>query len=134
MERPDLAADARFSTNIERTRHHRAIDDIVSAWCASLPLAALSVRLDREEVPFSKVYSIADVVADPHLEARQALVQLQDPVLREIPAPAAVPRFVRRVAAPPGVGPETGQHNAEIYAQLGLGSADLERLRLLKAI
>jgi crotonobetainyl-CoA:carnitine CoA-transferase CaiB-like acyl-CoA transferase len=97
-------------------------------------LAALSARLDQEEVPFSKVYSIADVVADPHLQARQAMLQLQDPELGEIPAPAAVPRFVGRVPEQPGVGPETGQDNAEIYAQLGLSEADLERLKLLKAI
>jgi crotonobetainyl-CoA:carnitine CoA-transferase CaiB-like acyl-CoA transferase len=134
MDRPELAADARFSTNVERTRHHLAIDEIVTAWCASRPLAALSARLDQEEVPFSKVYSIADVVADPHLQARQAMLQLQDPELGEIPAPAAVPRFVGRVPEQPGVGPETGQDNAEIYAQLGLSEADLERLKLLKAI
>ena len=134
MDRPELATDARFSTNVARTRHHLAIDEIVAAWCASLPLAALAARLDQEEVPFSKVYSIADVVADPHLQARQAIVQLRDPVLGDIPAPAAVPRFVDRVSAQPGVGPETGQDNAEIYAQLGLGEADLQRLKLLKAI
>jgi crotonobetainyl-CoA:carnitine CoA-transferase CaiB-like acyl-CoA transferase len=134
MDRPELASDASFSTNIERTRHHLAIDEIVSAWCASLPLAALSARLDREEVPFSKVYSIADVVADPHLQARSAMLQLQDPVLGAIPAPAAVPRFVGRTPVQPGVGPETGQDNAEIYAQLGLTESDLQRLRQSKTI
>jgi crotonobetainyl-CoA:carnitine CoA-transferase CaiB-like acyl-CoA transferase len=45
-----------------------------------------------------------------------------------------VPRFVGRMPEQPAVGPQTGQDNAEIYAQLGLGAADLDRLRALKVI
>ena len=79
-----------------RTDNLVAIDDIVTAWCRSLTLAELSERLDREEVPFSKVYSIADVQADPHFRERGATIELMDPVLGAIPAPAAVTRFVGR--------------------------------------
>ena len=63
MDRPDPASEASFSTYIERTRHRLAIDPIVSAWCARLSLTALSARFDQEDVPYSKVHSIADVVA-----------------------------------------------------------------------
>lgn len=89
MHRNDLAADPRFSTNVLRTDNLVAIDDIVAAWCRGLTLAELSARLDREEVPISKVYSIADVQADPHFRARGATIELMDPVLGAIPAPAA---------------------------------------------
>ena len=129
MEQPALAADPRFRTNVERTRHHVVLDDLVAAWCAGLTLAALAERLDREEVPFSKVYSIADVVADPHFSAREALIELQDPELGAIPAPAIVPRFVGRKSLQPAVGPKTGQDNAEVYARLGLTANELERLK-----
>ena len=134
MEQPALAKDERFTTNVARTRNHVAIDDIVAAWCASLPLAALSGRLDKEEVPFSKVYSIADVVADPHLQARGAVIELQDAELGSIPAPAAVPRFVGRSATVPSVGPRTGQDNAEIYGALGVSPADLAALGRSKVV
>jgi crotonobetainyl-CoA:carnitine CoA-transferase CaiB-like acyl-CoA transferase len=134
MEQPALAKDKRFLTNVARTRNHVAIDDIVAAWCASLPLAALSERLDKEEVPFSKVYSIADVVTDPHFQARGAMVQLHDPELGSIPAPAAVPRFVGRSAATPSIGPSTGQDNESMYGALGLSTADLAALAAAKVI
>ena len=55
MGQPALAEDPRLKTNVERTRNHVLIDDLVAAWCASLPLASLSERLDQHEVPFSKV-------------------------------------------------------------------------------
>ena len=129
MEQPALAGDTRFVGNVQRTRHHLEIDAIVAAWCARLPLAALAERLDRHEVPFSKVYSIADVVDDPHFRARASFIELRDPELGAIPAPAVVPRFVGRTSSVPGVGPGTGQDNAAVYGAIGVAPEELERLR-----
>ena len=134
MEQTALAADPRFSTNVARTRHHVEIDDVVGAWCAGLPLAAISERLTRHDVPFSKVYSIADVMEDPHFRARGALMELQDPQLGAIPAPAVVPRFVGRTAGVPGVGPGPGQDNEAVYGAVGIDADELERLRSLRVI
>ncbi|MBT2303904.1 CoA transferase [Variovorax paradoxus] len=134
MEQPALATDPRFSTNVDRTRHHVEIDDIVAAWCVSLPLQALSVRLERHDVPFSKVYSIVDVMEDPHFRARGALIELQDPELGSIPAPAVVPRFVGRASSVPAVGPRTGQDNEAVYGAVGIGPEELERLRSRRVI
>ena len=130
MEQPGLADDPRFSSNVARTRHHVAIDDIVAAWAARHPFGTLAARLAQHEVPFSKVYSIADVLDDPHFRARGSFIELQDPQLGPIPAPAAVPRFVGRAAgAAPSVGPRTGQDNAAVYGALGLGAEEIARLR-----
>jgi crotonobetainyl-CoA:carnitine CoA-transferase CaiB-like acyl-CoA transferase len=132
--RPALAQDARFDTNVHRTVHLVELDAIIADWCCGLPLAEIAARLDREEVPFTKVYSIADVAQDPHFLARGAMIELQDPVLGAIPAPAAVPRFTGRVAEIPSVGPDTGQDNSEVYGALGLGAKQLEELQALKVI
>jgi crotonobetainyl-CoA:carnitine CoA-transferase CaiB-like acyl-CoA transferase len=134
MGQPELASDARFGTNVQRTRHHVEIDEIVGRWCASLPLVALAERLEEHEVPFSKVYSIADVMEDPHFRARDAFIALQDPELGSIPAPAPVPRFVGRTASVPGVGPRTGQDNEAVYGAAGVGPEDLARLRARQVI
>ena len=128
MGREGLEKDAKFATNVRRTENLVAIDDIVAGWCISLSFDELSARLEKEEVPFSKVYSIADAQADPHFKARGATINLMDSVLGAIPAPAAVPRFTGRTAGVPCVGPDTGQDNAEVYGELGLGAAELEGL------
>lgn len=130
MEQPQLAADPRFANNVSRTQHHIAIDEIVAAWCASLPLDVLADRLDKNEVPFSKVYSIADAVADPHFQARGAYIELHDAALGAIPVPAAVPRFIGRASPPvPCVGPATGQDNAAILGAIGISEAELAGLK-----
>lgn len=134
MGRPALARDPCFQTNVERTRNLAAIDAIVAAWCASEPLAALSERLTAADVPFSKVYSIADAVQDPHFQARDAFIELPDPELGSIPAPAVVPRFVGRVPRLPGVGPATGQDNAAFYGRLGVDAAELEKLKAARVV
>lgn len=129
MGQAELAQDPRFASNVQRTQHHRVLDDQVAQWCASQPFATLAQTLERHEVPFSKVNSVADVVADPHFVARGAVMQLHDPVLGPIRAPSPVPRFVGRVPLQPSVGPDTGQDNAAIYGRLGLNSEDLKRLK-----
>jgi len=130
IDRDDLLTDARFADNAARIRHLEALDRILADWCASLPFAELAVRLDREDVPYSKVYSIADLRADPHMQARGAFIDVPDEQFGTVPAPAAVPRFVGRDGVrPAATGPRTGQHNAQVYGELGLGEAQLAALR-----
>jgi crotonobetainyl-CoA:carnitine CoA-transferase CaiB-like acyl-CoA transferase len=129
MGRPELAKDERFDTNVHRTQNLLEIDSIVEGWVASLPLADVSALLDKEEVPFSKVYSIEDVKEDPHFKARGALIDLQDEKLGAIPAPGVVPRFVGRESAIPCVGPDTGRDNASVYGALGLSASDVDALK-----
>lgn len=131
---PQLAADPRFIGNAARIRHLEALDDIVAAWGRSLPFAEIAQRLEREEVAFSKVYSIADVQADPHLRAREAFIELQDPQLGAIPAPGPVPRFPGRHFDIPAVGPQTGQDNAQVYGALGLTPEELDALQAAEVI
>ena len=130
MDQPGLASDARFASNVARTRHHVDIDDIVAAWCGSLPYPQLAERLDQHEVPYSKVYSVADALDDPHFRDRGAFMNIEDAQLGPITVPAPVPRFVGRDAPPvPCVGPETGQDNADIYGAIGLGEEALAGLK-----
>jgi crotonobetainyl-CoA:carnitine CoA-transferase CaiB-like acyl-CoA transferase len=81
------------------------------------------------DAPFQKVYDVADVLADEHFKARGAITRLPDPELGSVPAPAAVPRFSGLPQIVHRTGPGIGEHNAEVYGELGLGPADLERLR-----
>ncbi|MDA7414930.1 CoA transferase [Xenophilus arseniciresistens] len=129
MGQEALAHDARFADSAARIRHLEALDAIIAGWCACRPFEALAQDLEREQVPFSRVYSIADLRADPHMRARGAFVDLPDPQFGQVPAPTAVPRFAGRRFVPPDTGPATGQHNAQVYGALGLDAAALASLR-----
>ena len=128
MGEPALCEDPRFATNPQRMQHLDDIDGRIARWFAAHDHASLSQLLEEHSVPFSKIYSIADVVDDPHFQARGAIVRLPDAELGSVPAPAAVPRF-GAVSHPPRTGPATGEHNDEIYGALGLTPADLAALK-----
>ncbi|WP_028602388.1 CaiB/BaiF CoA transferase family protein [Ottowia thiooxydans] len=125
----ELAEDPQFATNEQRMQNLEQLDARIAAWCKGLPFAELEVLLDRHDVPHSKVYSIADSLRDPQMLSRGAFIDLVDPQLGAVPAPAPVPRFVGRESQRLSVGPDTGQHNEEVYGDLGLTAQDLRGLR-----
>ena len=128
--RADLLEGDRLATPAARLLHSNEVDGIVADWCLRLPLADIQAILTRYEVPHSKVYSIEDVVADPHVQERNALIQLPDPDLGHIAAPCVVPRFSNYTPATPRSGPGVGEHNAEVFGEYGVSAEELARLKV----
>lgn len=118
MDRMDLRADPRFSTMTDRVAHRDAIDQIVADWMRGKTTAAALASLEAAEVVAGRVNSIAEMLEDPHVAAREAIARLVDPQLGPVRMPAAVPRL----SATPGriqwLGGKPGEHNHEIYRTL----------------
>lgn len=127
--RPELADDPCYATNPLRVRHIERLDAILADWFAAHGYAAVSAALTEGEIPFSKIFSIADVAQDPHFAAREAIVRLPDADLGSVPAPCVVPRFSGYQPPPPHSGPAVGEHNASFYAELGIDAGELSALR-----
>jgi len=129
MGRPELASDPRFASNPLRVEHLDALDGEIARWCKSLTFEDLAAALSQHQVPFSKVYDIRDVMEDPHFKERQAIIRIPDKDLGSIPGPCVVPRFSGHQPRIEATGPDTGEHNAEVYGGLGLTADDLARLK-----
>jgi crotonobetainyl-CoA:carnitine CoA-transferase CaiB-like acyl-CoA transferase len=134
MGRADLLEADRLATPAARLQHSNQIDGIVADWCRSLPLAEIQLILTRLEVPHSKVYTIEDVVSDPQVRARQALIELPDPDLGQVAAPCVVPRFSNHTPTTPRSGPGVGEHNAEVFGEFGVTPEELARLKALGVV
>jgi len=78
------------------------------------------------------VNSIADIFADPHVAAREDLVQIDDPHVGPVTAPAPYPRLSHASGRIYGPAPGIGDHNDEIYGGL-LGMSDGELTTLSDA-
>ena len=131
---PEWVADPRYETLPKRVQNMDALDDGFARWFAERAYARISARLEQCQVPFCKVYDIRDIEADPHFQARQAIIRLPDPDHGSLPAPCIVPRVAGRDMPIPRSGPAVGDHNAEVYAEFGLGAADLAQLRVQNVI
>ncbi|QKQ48117.1 MULTISPECIES: CaiB/BaiF CoA transferase family protein [Achromobacter] len=127
--RVDLLEDPMYSSNTARIRNREGIEGIMENWFGAHTLAEASDILMRHEVSFSPIYDMADIAADPHFSAREVLVRIQDEELGEVSMQNVVPRF----SATPGrvwrAGPGMGQHNDEVYGELGLSAAQQAALR-----
>lgn len=127
--RVDLLEDPMYSSNTARIRNRKGIEGIMENWFGAHTLAEASDILMRHEVSFSPIYDMADIAADPHFSAREVLVRIQDEELGEVSMQNVVPRF----SATPGriwrAGPGIGQHNDEVYGELGLSAAQQAALR-----
>lgn len=129
MKREELMTDPRFATQVVRGQHRQEIDDIVSAWTAEQTLAELLARLEAATIPVGPVYSIEDIVKDPHYQARDMLLTLHDRVLGELRMPGVVPKLSETPGEVRFPGPALGEHNAEVYGNLlGLSEENLAEL------
>jgi crotonobetainyl-CoA:carnitine CoA-transferase CaiB-like acyl-CoA transferase len=132
--RPDMIDDPRFRTNADRVRNAEACEAPLRDFIAARTLAEALDAFEQAEVTAAPVYDIEQFLADPHVRAREIVVELPDEQMGSVPMHAVVPRL----SATPGdirtPAPELGAHNREILGALGLSDDDLAALRQRKVI
>jgi formyl-CoA transferase len=132
--RQDLADDPDYATIPGRMEHREQCDSMVAKWCADRTVAEIVETCAREAIPSAPVNTYTQAAKDPHVLARD---MLQDTVQEDgshapITGPAAkfsrTPIRVRTGAA------ALGAHNEEIFKELGIDDASVDRLRKQKII
>jgi crotonobetainyl-CoA:carnitine CoA-transferase CaiB-like acyl-CoA transferase len=130
MGREDLATDTRFATARARATHQAEVNAIVGAWTAGIDLEPLLDALERESVPAAKVNSIADVVADPHVQARGNVVRAVLASGREFLTSGVVPKLSETPGSIEFVAPALGAHtDAVLRERLGMSDDEIAGLR-----
>jgi succinyl-CoA---D-citramalate CoA-transferase len=131
----ELGDDPRYQTNNGRLRNRDALDRIISEWVSTRSKADVLRILDESGVPCAPINTAADLVADPHLRDREAIVYSSDPRLGRIPMPGVVPKLSGTAGRIAWTGPSLGEHNDEVYGGiLGLSATQLDDLRRRRVI
>lgn len=134
MGRPDLAADPRLAHNAGRVTHEAELDAAIAAWTGSLGSVDALERLEGARVPSGPIYSVADMMIDPHFIARGLFEQV-DVNGHPLKIPAMVPKLSDTPGRTDWPGPEVGAFNEEIYGELlGLSSEEIERLSAKRVV
>ena len=132
--RDDLGAEPELARNEGRVRHNTRLDEAISAWTGQHDLQEVLKILQDAAVPSGRVYTAADVCADPHYRARNMIERHQLPQ----GAPIEIPGIVPKLSATPGqtrwLGPDLGAHTEEVLASVGIDRAEFERLRVAGTI
>ncbi len=126
--RADMIADPRFATNTARVENAEACEQPIVDFIAARDFAAVMAIFEREQITAAPVYDIDQLVADPHVIAREVLVDLPDAEMGRVLMHNVVPRL----SATPGAirlpAPRLGEHTAEILSELGCDAARVEQL------
>lgn len=129
MGRLDLLAEAKFATAKDRKNHEDEVEGIVEAWTQTLTTSQLVEQLDAEAIPCAPVKSLKEVMEDPHVKARESLINIPYPGLGDYPTPAFTPKF-SSIEVPKESAPLLGEHNREVYCDI-LGYTEEEYQKLI---
>ncbi|AIR87731.1 CaiB/BaiF CoA transferase family protein [Pseudomonas cremoricolorata] len=127
--RPDLAEREDLRHNDGRAPQSQMLDDAISAWTRSHSIEQVLAELEQAEVPAGRIYSVADIVADPHYQAREMILDTTLPGGAEVKMPGIVPKLSDTPGKVNWQGPQLGQHTDAVLAELGLDAATIERLK-----
>jgi crotonobetainyl-CoA:carnitine CoA-transferase CaiB-like acyl-CoA transferase len=118
--RPDLIEDPRFRTNADRLRHVEELDAIIGAFIAQRSQAENVAFFEKAEVTIGPIYDTPQIMADPHVIARELIADYPDPDMGNLPMHHVVPRLLGTPGSIRTKAPHLGEHNREILAGLGL--------------
>ncbi|WLI30893.1 CaiB/BaiF CoA-transferase family protein [Pseudomonas rhodesiae] len=127
--RADLADAPELAHNDGRAAQSAVLDAAITHWTSSQPIDRVLSALEAAEVPAGRIYSVADIVSDPHYQARDMLLDAQLPGGVSVKMPGIVPKLSQTPGGVNWQGPALGQHTDEILGNLGLGGPDIQRLR-----
>jgi formyl-CoA transferase len=132
MGRPELAGDERFADHLARGRNQDQLDAIISDWAAEREPDEIIATLSAAGVISGPINTVAEVVQDPQLQARNMIADhFDERIQRNVKGPGIVPVLTESPGAIRNAGSaRPGQHNDEVYGELlGLSPSELESLR-----
>jgi len=127
--RADLADDPALAHNDGRARHCAMLDEAIAAWTSHHSTNDVLAALERAEVPAGRIYSVVDIVSDPHYQARDMLLQAQLPSGASVKMPGIVPKLSDTPGEVRWQGPTLGEHTGSVLSELGFATEEIERLR-----
>ncbi len=116
-----IGDDPRFATHEMRGSHAEELDALLEKATLQWRAEDLLALLHEHGVPAGRVYRAPDLLADPHVRAREAVVRMVHPELGEYPMQGVFPRLSRTPGRVVALGPALGEHNREVLVEeLGL--------------
>jgi crotonobetainyl-CoA:carnitine CoA-transferase CaiB-like acyl-CoA transferase len=126
--RDDMLTDPRFRTNTDRVRNAEETEAPIVAFIAARTLEENMTALAAAEVTAAPVYDIDQFLADPHVQAREIVVDVPDAQTGKLTMHNIIPRLSETPGRLRRPAPNLGEHTVEILGQLGIAGATLDTL------
>ncbi len=129
MGNPDWANEEIFKTRLDRAENWDALQLFLEPWIREQSVDELYHQAQARRIPFAPVSSMGDLLNSEHLKVRGFFAEIAHPQAGTHTYPTAphtmseTPWTLRRPA------PCLGQHNTEVYTELGMTEDELGRLQ-----
>jgi formyl-CoA transferase len=127
--RDDLGQDPTLANNLGRVKRTAEIDGAIGDWAALHELEQVLAALKAADVPHGKIYTAADIVADPQYLAREMIRQMSLPDGTPMKFPGVVPKLSDTPGDIDWIGPALGEHTDSVLRTLGYADTDIARMR-----
>lgn len=125
-----LAEDPRYNTFTACVENRDAFAQAVQQWMAAHSLAEVEAAFRAADAPGSAVMNAADLMADPHVNARGMILSVPDAELGTVRMQGVVPKLSETPGAVEHAGQRLGESNELIYGELlGMSTSEMDRLR-----
>ena len=129
MGMPELIDRPEFKDNAARLENRDALNDELNGWLGQRDLKETMDQLIPAGGVVGPVFDAAQIMNDPHYQAREDIIDIDDPQLGKTKMLGIVPKFSETPGAVEHAGPTIGEHNSRIYGSwLGLDDAELAEL------
>ncbi len=127
--RSDLGNDPALADNAGRVARVAEIDAAIGQWTLGLTVDEVLAALDKVSVPAGRIYTVADIAADPHYRARDMLdeVRMDDGSLLAVPG--IVPKLSRTPGGHRRNAPQVGQDTDAVLREIGLSAEQIQALK-----
>ncbi len=129
LAHPEWAREADFADNASRVTHRAALADRIESVMATEPRDYWLARLQTHGVPCGPINNYADVMEDPHILARDLVVDTDHPTLGRIKTLGTPVKLSDTPLTPGRPAPMLGQHTDEVLREIGLTTQDIAKVR-----
>ncbi|MEK7777549.1 MAG: CaiB/BaiF CoA-transferase family protein [Chloroflexota bacterium] len=128
--RPEMAKDPRFGSRVARGQHRDELNDMVAQWTRTMTADALEAALEEVGLPYARYNEVEEVLKDPHIRAREMLVDVEHHGEGIFPLVGAYPKLSKTPGSIHSPAPLLGEHNEEVYCGLlGVSKKELATLQ-----
>ena len=129
MRRVDLLEDPQFSSAAARRANFGALHQIIQDWMRTFPdMATLDAQLDEAKIAMGQIRSVNDLASSEWSDYWGAVQQVPDRSGGEYRLPGRPWRFSAESLPPAGTPAFQGEHNVEVFRELGVSEEELRRL------
>jgi formyl-CoA transferase len=129
LGRDDLGNDPALTDNAGRVKRVVEIDAAIGEWAAKLTVDQVLEALDKAAVPAGRIYTVADIAADPHYQAREMIQHVQMDDGTSLAVPGIIPKLSRTPGSHRRNAPTIGQDTDVVLNEIGLTPAQIQALK-----